>query len=77
MQTEEKIRLNKKISKILNKYVGVENSIDTRDKIGYEIKEFLEIEGICFETLNLYTPEERLKKLDNIYFPTCGLIPSP
>lgn len=60
MDIKYKSKVNKKIGEILNLFVGAQNDDKTRGEIGYELTRFLEIEGICFETVNLYTTPERV-----------------
>jgi len=62
MNIEDKIKLNREISDVLNKFVGSLNNDVTRSKIGYEIRNFLEREEIEWETLNLYTSPDKVDK---------------
>ena len=75
MDTKDKSKLNKKIDNILIRHQWEFNDEITRDKIGYEIKCFMENENIEWETLNLYTPPEIVDKgsvnicIDDEYYP--------
>lgn len=75
MDTKEKAKLNKAIGDILNRFTCEQNDEITRDKISYEIKCFSEQEGIKWETINLYTPPEKIDQglidicIDNEYYP--------
>jgi hypothetical protein len=75
MDIEEKALMRKEIGIVLNRFVGEENNLETRRKIGYEIKNLLEKFEIEFETLNLYTSPEDEKegitdiRIDNELFP--------
>jgi hypothetical protein len=75
MDTKDKSKLNKKIEEILNRFMGEMNDEITRDKIGYEIKIFLENERIKWETLNLHTPTDKIDNglidicIDDEYYP--------
>ena len=60
MTLNEKRKVNRKIGDILNLVVGELNNEQTRDKIGLQIKVFLEQENIKFETLNYYTSNVRV-----------------
>ena len=75
MEISQKPIVNKKLAEILNRFTCELNDKPTRDKIAFEIKCFLETEHIDFETLNLYTPPERIDmglvdiKIDDELFP--------
>jgi hypothetical protein len=75
MDIKNKIKLNTKIKEILNRFMCKANDEITRKKIGYEIRDFLEDEQIKWETLNLYTPLEKIDYglidicIDEEYYP--------
>lgn len=75
MNTEQKALVNKTIEDVLNRFVGEENNQETRNKIGYDIKNALEKLEVDFETINLYTTPEDEKegiidiRIDNNLFP--------
>jgi len=60
MDIKDKSKVNQKIGEILNAFIGKVNSKENRDDIAYRIKCFLEEEVVDFETINLYTPSERV-----------------
>jgi hypothetical protein len=75
MDIKNNKKVNDKIREVLNVYVGSKVDEDLINKIGYEIKKFLEINAISFETLNLYTPKEKMDigildiNIDNELYP--------
>jgi hypothetical protein len=62
MDIIHKPKVNKKISEILNSFYLEQNSDTNRSGIAYQIKCFLEYEKINYETVNLYTPPERVDR---------------
>jgi len=60
MDTGQKIKVNKKIAEILNAFVMELIDDISINKIAYQIKCFLEKEKIDYETINLYTPADRI-----------------
>ena len=62
MDELQKAKVDKKIGKILNCFVGAEANEITIEKISYLIKCYLEKKNIDYQTIDLYTPEEKLKQ---------------
>ena len=75
MDIRDKTKLNTKIEEILIYFQYEFNDEISRNKIGYEIMSFLETEQIKWETLNLYTPPEKIDDgivnicIDDEYYP--------
>lgn len=62
MELKDKAKVNRKIGEILNSFISELNDDITRDKISFKIKSFLEEQNIKWESLNLYTPIEKIDK---------------
>jgi len=60
MDIRHKTKVNEEIIKILNAFIAEPNDNETRQKIAYLLKCFLEKENIDYQTINLYTTPEKI-----------------
>jgi hypothetical protein len=73
-------KVNRKIAEILNYFVMELNDDINRGKIAHQIKKFLEDENIKWETVNLYTPTDRIDmgyidiRIDDELYPLSEII---